>query len=89
MIVYYYTIMSEFEKRHLERELKHYTARNFVRPAECRNLDQIRFYIRELCLKIEDYKKRFNFVPNTAYSLLSQYNSKQNSLLYRDYINHY
>jgi len=79
MIVYYYTIMSEFEKRHLERELKHYTARNFVRPAEC----------RELCLKIEDYKKRFNFVPNTAYSLLSQYNSKQNSLLYRDYINHY
>jgi hypothetical protein len=77
--------MSEFEKRHLELELRNFTTRNFVGPAECRNLDQIRYYIRELCAKIEDYKKRFNYVPNTAYSLLSQYNSKQNSLLYRDF----
>lgn len=81
--------MSEFEKKHLECELKKFTSRNFVRPAECRNLDQIRFYISELCAKIEDYKRRFNYVPNTAYSLLSQYNSKQNSLLYRDFIRNY
>ena len=81
--------MSEFEKRHLESELRKFTSRNFVRPAECRNLDQIRFYISELCVKIEDYKRRFNYVPNTAYSLLSQYNSRQNSLLYRDFITQY
>jgi hypothetical protein len=81
--------MSEFEKKHLETELKAFTARNFVRPAECRNLDQIRFYIRELCLKIDDYKKRFNYVPVTAYALLSQYNSKQNALLYRDFVSNY
>jgi hypothetical protein len=81
--------MSEFEKKHLERELKEFTARNFVKPSECRNLDQIRFYIRELCVKIEDYRKRFNYVPGTAYLLLSQYNSKQNSLLYHDFIRNY
>lgn len=81
--------MSEFEKKHLELELRNFTARNFVRPAECRNLDQIRFYIRELCVKIEDYKRRFNYVPVTAYALLSQYNSRQNSLLYRDFISEY
>ena len=81
--------MSEFEKKHLETELKTFTARNFVRPSECRNLDQIRFYIRELCLKIEDYKKHFNYVPATAYVLLSQYNSKQNALLYRDFVSNY
>lgn len=81
--------MSEFEKKHLETELKKFTARNFVRPSDCRNLEQIRFYIRELCLKIEEYKKRFDYVPNTAYALLSQYNSKQNTMLYRDFISHY
>lgn len=81
--------MSEFEKKHLELDLKNFTAKNFTRPSECRNLDQIRFYIHELCVKIEEYKRRFNYVPATAYSLLSQYNSKQNSLLYRDFIRNY
>ncbi|MGC1240805.1 MAG: hypothetical protein WA874_04410 [Chryseosolibacter sp.] len=81
--------MSEFEKKHLELELKKFTARNFVRPSDCRNLDQIRFYIRELCEKIEDYRRRFNYVPNAAYSLLSQYNSRQNSILYQDFISNY
>lgn len=81
--------MSEFEKKHLELELKNFTSRNFVRPSDCRNLDQIRFYIGELCAKIEDYKRRFNYVPNVAYALLSQYNSRQNSILYQDFIRNY
>jgi hypothetical protein len=81
--------MSEFEKKHLETELKNFTNRNFIRPSDCRNLDQIRFYIRELCDKIEDYKQRFNYVPTSAYSLLSQYNSRQNSILYKDFITNY
>ena len=81
--------MSEFEKKHLETDLKNFTSRNFVRPSECRNLDQIRFYIQELCLKIEDYKRRFNYVPVTAYSLLSQYNTMQNTLLYREFVRNY
>jgi hypothetical protein len=81
--------MSEFEKKHLELELKNFTARNFVRPSECQNLDQIRFYIQELCTRIEDYKRRFNYVPGTAYALLSQYNSKQNAILYREFVKSY
>ena len=87
--MYNYTSMSEFEKKHLEVELKSFASRNFVKPSECRNLNQIRFYIGELCWKIEDYKKRFNYVPNTAYALLSQYNSKQNTMLYHDFIRNY
>lgn len=81
--------MSEFDKKHLESELKTFATRNFVKPSECRNLDQIRYYIGELCLKIEDYKQRFNYVPDTAYSLLAKYNGQQNSMLYQDFIRHY
>ena len=87
--MYNYTIMSEFDKKHLDIELRNFTARNFVRPTDCRNLDQIRFYIQELCTRIEDYKKRFDYVPGTAYSLLAQYNSRQNAMLYRDFISNY
>ncbi|MEO5600364.1 MAG: hypothetical protein ABIR06_05495 [Cyclobacteriaceae bacterium] len=81
--------MREFDKKHLESELKNFATKNFVKPSACRNLDQIRYYIGELCLKIEDYKQRFNYVPDTAYSLLAKYNGQQNSMLYKDFIRHY
>jgi hypothetical protein len=81
--------MSEFEKKSLEMELKVFASRNFERPADCKNLDQIRFYIRELCFKIEEYQKRFNYVPGTAYVLLSQYNAQQNSIIHKEFLRTY
>ena len=73
--------MSEFEKRKLEMALRDFTSRNFVRPSDCRDVTQTQFYVRELCLKIEEYESRFNFVPEWAYSMLSQYNLVQNKLI--------
>ena len=77
--------MSDNERKKLEMELKNFTSRNFERPGNCKNLDQIRFYVRELCAKIEEYENRFNYVPNLAYSLLAQYNSVQNQMLHLDF----
>ncbi len=77
--------MNDYERKKLEMELKNFTSRNFERPSNCRNLDQIRFYVRELCNKIEEYERRFNYVPSSAYSLLAQYNSVQNQMLYVDF----
>jgi len=62
-------------------DLRNFAERNFESPSNCRNIDQIRFYVRELCLKIEEYENRFNFVPGSAYSLLTQYNLVQNNLI--------
>jgi hypothetical protein len=77
--------MSDYEQRKIEMELKTFTSRNFVRPSDCRNLEQIRFYIRELCLKIEEFEGKFNYVPHSAYSLLAQYNSRQNTIINVDF----
>jgi hypothetical protein len=77
--------MTDFERTKLDVALKDFTLRNFEKPQECRNLDQIRYYVRELCLKIEEYETRFHYVPEWAYTLLSQYNLMQNSLLYKDF----
>ena len=73
--------MSEYEKKRLEMELRNFTSRNFVRPSDCRDMTQIQFYVRELCMKIEEYESRFKYVPQWAYSLLSQYNLMQNKLI--------
>jgi hypothetical protein len=81
--------MSEYEKKFLELELKSFTSKNFERPSDCENLEQVRFYIRELCNKIDDYKKRFNYAPEHAYTLLAQYNARQNSMLYKEFVNTY
>ena len=79
--------MSDFEKKSIEAELNVFTARNFEYPSACRNLEQVRFYVRELCLKIEEMENRFNYVPSSAYTLLAQYNARQNAMLHSDYRN--
>lgn len=81
--------MSDFEKKKLEMDLRNFTSKNFERPSDCRNLAQIRFYVSELCHKIEEYERCFNYVPNWAYSLLSQYNAKQNSMVHVEFVKVY
>lgn len=76
--------MSNPEKKSLEIEFRSFTSRNFEKPSRCRNIEQVQYYVRALCLKIEEFEKRFNYVPTAAYSLLAQYNEKQNKMIYRN-----
>jgi hypothetical protein len=78
--------MTTTERKLVEADLKDFTSRNFEKPLDCKNLDQIRFYVRELCLKIEELENRFEYVPNSAYSLLAQYNMRQNSMINKEFI---
>jgi hypothetical protein len=77
--------MGIFDRKKVDNELTTFTSRNFEKPSDCKDLEQIRFYVRELCLKIEELEKRFEYVPSTAYTLLAQYNSKQNSIISNDF----
>ena len=81
--------MTDYERKKLEVELKAFTSRNFQKPSECKNLDQIRFYVQELCLKIEEYQNRFSYVPSWAYGLLAQYNALQNSMIEKELKSNY
>jgi hypothetical protein len=78
-------MVTDFERKQIELELKDFTSRNFEKPSDCRNLEQIRFYVKELCQKIEELEGRFNYAPQWAYSLLAQYNSRQNSLIHVEF----
>lgn len=77
--------MSEYEKKTIDAEIRRFTTRNFERPSDCRNPEQIRYYIAELCQKIEECRKRFNYVPNWVYVLLAQYNARQNNMVHTEF----
>lgn len=77
--------MNDFERKKIEMELRSFTSKNFERPADCRNKEQIRYYIRELGLKIQELEGRCNYVPDWAYSLLAQYNAQQNKMIHMDF----
>lgn len=77
----------KIDRKKIENELKVFASRNFEKPADCKNLEQIRYYVRELCLKIEELEKRFEYVPHSAYSLLAQYNTIQNLIISKDFSN--
>ena len=74
--------MSNYEKKQLEKDFRKFTKRHFEQPSKCKNLGQVQFYVKELALKIEEFKSRFNYVPNSAYILLSEYNASQNVLIF-------
>ena len=77
--------MSDYEKQQLENSFKTFTKKHFERPTKCKNIGQIQFYVKELSLKIEEFKSRFNYVPRTAYTLLSEYNASQNRLIFSNF----
>jgi hypothetical protein len=81
--------MTDYEQKKIEMELKAFIARNFEKPLDCKNQDQIRFYVGELSHKVEALERQFNYVPEWAYSLLSQYNAAQNRILDLEFKNSY
>lgn len=77
--------MSEHLRTQIDHEFETFTRQNFEMPTSCRNLDQIRFYVHELCLKIDELESRFHYVPVGAFALLAQYNTCQNNMSHVDF----
>jgi hypothetical protein len=81
--------MTDYERKKFEIERSAPGAKNFEKPTDCRNPDQIRFYVEELCQKIDALERDFNYVPEWVYGLLAQCNVVQNRLLYVEFKNSY
>lgn len=81
--------MSEYDKKKVEQNFVKFSRRNFEKPKNCRDVHQLRFYIDELTQLIQDWKGQFNYVPDRAYVLLSEYNYKMNRLTFEHFKNTY
>jgi len=88
-VQYYTIIMSDLEKKRIDREFEIFTVKNFEKPRRCKNIGQVQYYLKEVADKVQYFKRKFNYVPDSAYQLLAQYNAKQNSMLYKEFKNSY
>jgi len=80
-----YTIMTRFEQKKLDSEFNRFTKMNFDKPQKCTSIGQIRYYMKELAERIAYLKSSVMYVPNSAYTLMSQYNAAQNRLIHRNF----
>ncbi len=69
----------------LEKEFKKLTRNKFLSPRDCTHLTQTRAYIFELNKIIAHFEKKFNHVPDSAHLLVTEYNSKQEKMLFDKY----
>lgn len=81
--------MSDFEKKKLEIEFKSFILKHFEKPSNCKNLEQVRFYVQELSAHIQEFEQKFSYVPESAYALLSQYNSVHSAAVHKHFVNTY
>lgn len=77
--------MSTYEKKKIDTEFKKFTSLNFEKPGKCKSLGQLHYYVSELTQKIKELKQRFNYVPDRAFELLTEYNKMLNSLVFKNY----
>ena len=49
--------MTAFERKKLEFDFFGFVKKNFVKPRQCKNIEQIQFYIKELTEKITVHDK--------------------------------
>ena len=77
--------MSTYEKKQIDTEFKKFTSLNFETPKKCKSLGQLHYYVKELAKKIKELKGRFNYVPEKAYILLTEYNQMLNNLVFKNY----
>ncbi len=77
--------MSIYEKKKIDLEFSKFTSLNFEKPKKCKSLGQLHYYVKELMQKIKELKSRFNYVPNKAFVLLTEYNQMLNNLVFKNY----
>ena len=72
-------------RKQAEKEFRRFARRHLLKPRNCRNMDQTRFYIFELQKKIKELKLLYGYVPDAAHLLSSQYQHIQDRLVYRNF----
>ena len=77
--------MTRFEQKKIDVEFSKFAKMNFDKPQNCRNIGQIRYYMDELTSKMKELRSSFNYVPDYAHTLLSQYNDAQNRIILKNF----
>lgn len=76
-------------KKQLDKEFKKLTKNKFLSPNSCTQLQQTRAYIFELNKIMRHFERKFDYVPSSAQLLFNEYNSRQERMLFENYLEEY
>ena len=68
----------------VDLQFERFYKRHFESPGNCRNTDQVRFYLGEIVRKIEEYRQAYGYVPEKANALLESYKRLYNRMVHAD-----
>jgi hypothetical protein len=65
-----------------EREFRRYARKNLPHPGKVKNLELTQQLLQELHVLMNDFKRRFNYVPEEACLKFDAYKNIQDSMVY-------
>ena len=68
-----------------DREFRRFVRRHLVKPGNCRNTDQTRFYISELHKKIKEMKLLYDYIPDNAHLLFTKYHDVHDRMVFKNF----
>ena len=72
-------------QKRVQKEFKRFVRKSFIKPRNCRNIDQTRFYIFELHKKMKELKLVYGYVPDEAHLLSTEYQNVQDRMLFQNF----
>ena len=68
-----------------EREFRGYARKNLPHPGKVTNLEQTQHLLHELHVLMNEFKQRFNYVPEDARLKFNAYKNIQDSMVYDEF----
>jgi hypothetical protein len=69
----------------VEREFRKFAKTTLVSPRKCKKIEQTRYNIHELHMKINELREKFNYVPDDARLLFNEYQVIQDRMVFENY----
>jgi hypothetical protein len=73
------------QEKQAEKEFKRFAKRHLMHPKRVRRIEQTQHFIYELHKLINDYRLRFNYVPDEAHLMFSEYQNIQDRMVYENF----
>jgi len=73
----------------VEREFRRFAKTTLVSPRKCKKLEQTRYNIFELHKKINEFRDKFNYVPDDARLLFNEYQVIQDRMVFENFRKYY
>lgn len=75
-------------KKDLDKRFEKLIRNTFPNPEQL-SLTETRAYISELNKVISHFERKFNYIPSSAHLLFDKYNTKQEQMLFDQYLDEY